>query len=274
MPTDKLRKKQKELSNLLKELSEINSTISNEEAVERFKNIYSDEFRHLYSSLNPTLKVLHESDKIRSLVAKISDIIKFIDENENRNAIFVPKIVKLYDHINLELIQFDTQKSLSSELLKTKEEYKKTKEEYEKSKKEYEKAQTQVITILSIFSAIVIAFTGGLSLMSSAFTAIQNSPMVKIIVLVLTAGGMLYNCIFLLLYYIAKITDKNIYSYCRTNKSRCDGTCDKKCGLFIRTYRKMPMLFYVNIAILLGIVICIFYQIGVVNNWYINLFAK
>lgn len=277
------------LNNLLRNLSEIEVKDSFDviKYKEQLQNIYSGDFRHFYSELCETIRFICEKNGAESLqiVLECLDLIITEAKKENpRDEQFIIKIHKIYDHINLELIRFSKDELIDSrvkqakemlgdaiaktraatnELKNTKKELKTTQENLNKANEELTKAtenasklQNQVVAVLSIFSAIVISFTGGVSLLTGAFNSIAHVSLLKILILVLTIGGLLYNCIFLLLYYISKIIDKNIYSYCYRENKICISGCDKTCNIIKRTFKKLPMLVVVNVIILVAIIIC------------------
>lgn len=82
--------------------------------------------------------------------------------------------------------------------------------------------QGETVAIISIFSAIILAFSGGLSYLSSAISAVHNSPITKLILTVLVCGFILFNTVFILLYVVARMVDKNIFLNC--NNEKC-GDC-------------------------------------------------
>jgi len=72
--------------------------------------------------------------------------------------------------------------------------------------------QTELIAVLSIFAAIVLTFSGSLSLLGSIFSEISKAPVFKSILFLLLVGLVVSNIIFLLLYIVGKITNRNIYA--------------------------------------------------------------
>ena len=256
--------KQLDLNNILLNLSKPCKD-SLDDTLLKLKKIYDDDFRHYYSSLCPVIRRVcnNSPEDLECLILNLDVIIEKEQSANDKNEVFLGKIRKLYDHINLELIRFNTEKNIVGKLKQAEKTLSEAEEKLEKAKVELndvknkaDETSKQLVTVLSIFSAIVIAFTGGVSLLSGAFDSLMHAELIEILILVFTVGGLLYNCIFLLLYYVAKVTDKNIYSYCYKKKIICSTGCEEKCSIIKRTAKKMPMLIFVNALIMFGIIIC------------------
>lgn len=87
---------------------------------------------------------------------------------------------------------------------------------------------TQSITILSIFTAVVFAFTGGFTMLGSAFSnliGISRNESLLLIALVLIVGCILLNVIYFLIYFIGRISDIRIGVDCSLD---CDNCSEKK----------------------------------------------
>ena len=155
----------------------------------------------------------------------------------NGNPIDISKeIIKLYDHINLDVgrlnythrITQDTEAELAKarllieELKKQVEESKKQTDRYftdfgmkantlsEEIQTSQKKMQNEYITILGIFAAIVLAFTGGMSFTSSVLENLHKSSIYRIIFVSLIIGCILFNLIWLLIDFIRNVNEKTI----------------------------------------------------------------
>ena len=126
--------------------------------------------------------------------------------------------------------------------------------ELNKASKTASTMQTELIAVLSIFAAIVITFSGGLSYLGSAMTSINQAEHYEAVMMVAIICGMvIFNTIFLMMYLVSKITERNIYARCVTyDCSACDLG---KCGGIRRIRKRLPYVFYFNIFGVLGIVI-------------------
>lgn len=119
---------------------------------------------------------------------------------------------------------------------------------------------TQAVTILSIFSAIVFAFTGGFTMLGSAFgnlSGITRNESILLITLVLIVGCILVDIIYFLLHFIGRIAGIPVGGGCTL---KCDD-CSKKepdkptCDIWTRLNRRHPIIFCLNIIVMLVVVL-------------------
>lgn len=120
------------------------------------------------------------------------------------------------------------------------------------------------ITALTIFSAVTLSFSGGISFASSVFDNIGNVTPYRLVFIVSLVGFILFNTIFALLYIISKMTGKPISARCKylstnqKNPNACrscgDGYCMKQCSavsLSCKIWHKYSYVFAINIILLL-----------------------
>lgn len=214
----------------------------------RLESIYyktdEDNFRHFYSDLFSCLTVIDGNPNIGNIdiLAENMKIVKDgykpnVNYDINGNPIDISKeIIKLYDHINLDVgrlnythrITQDTEAELAKarllieELKKQVEESKKQTDRYftdfgmkantlsEEIQTSQKKMQNEYITILGIFAAIVLAFTGGMSFTSSVLENLHKSSIYRIIFVSLIIGCILFNLIWLLIDFIRNVNEKTI----------------------------------------------------------------
>ena len=157
-----------------------------------------------------------------------------VNRDTDGNCIDVSKeVTKLYDHVNLDIgrlnytrrITEDTKAELAraSQLIeKLQRQVDESKEEMEKVSAEFErkantlsddiqagqkKMQNEYITILGIFAAIVLAFTGGMTFTSSVLENLHKSSIYRIVFIALIVGCILFNLIWLLLDFIRNLNE-------------------------------------------------------------------
>ncbi len=70
--------------------------------------------------------------------------------------------------------------------------------------------QKEYITILGIFAAIVLEFTGGMAFSSSVLENIDKSLIYRIILVVCVIGLILFNVMWLLIDFIRDINGKGV----------------------------------------------------------------
>ena len=132
-------------------------------------------------------------------------------------------------------------------------------EQFKDVKEKLNNFNMESITVLGIFSGIVMAFFGGMSFFNGVLNNIHQVSKYRITLITLIIGFTIFNIMFLLIYSISKIVNKPIRSKCST--PNC--SCDKKCNP-INTLRKIyPVLFYIDLIFILMI-------IGVLALWFSN----
>lgn len=215
----------------------------------RLEDIYHNDdseyhFRHFYSDIFSWLTAIDGDSSIGeiNILAQNMEIIKDgyyggKNRDKNGNPIDISKeITKLYDHINLDVGRLNYIKrnsditqsqlaavdSLNAELKKKVEETKKHIDKIEKdlkteserqsqeNKESQRKMQNEYITILGIFAAIVLAFTGGMTFSSSVLENLHKSSIYRIIGVSLVLGFILYNLVWLLIDFIRSINGQTI----------------------------------------------------------------
>lgn len=119
------------------------------------------------------------------------------------------------------------------------------------SQKKIEKVQGEFISILSIFSAVIIAFFGGINLLAGALTSMTDTNKYKLLIIILLIGIIMFDVIYLLLYNISKII-KNPITVNLENKS-CS-TCSNYGG-FKCLVNQYPIPIYYNIMSMIGLII-------------------
>ena len=123
------------------------------------------------------------------------------------------------------------------------------------------------ITTLTIFSAVVLAFSGGITFEAGIFKGLENSSAYRLVFTIALTGFILFNTIIALLYLVGKLSGKNISTKCKyyvdssasSGKARCgDGYCGKQChsvSVPCRLFHKYSYVFFVNIVLLWSIYI-------------------
>lgn len=210
-----------------------------------YYNTDSDNYRHFYSDIFACLSLIDADDSLGNLdiLAQNMEAIKegYIpinrDEANNNELIDIRKeIIKLYDHTNLDISRINYTKRMAgetqSELARAKvliedlenklaesdiaradaishlnRESSKLKEEVRDGQK---KMQNEYITILGIFAAIVLAFTGGMTFSSSVLENIDKASIYRMFSIVLILGLVLSNLIWILIDFLRDINGKSI----------------------------------------------------------------
>lgn len=206
-------------------------------------NLDSDNFRHYYSDIFACLTLIEGDPSIGNLdiLAQNMQTIKdgYVAKNrdDHNELIDISKeIIKLYDHTNLDISRINYTKRMSgetlSELTKAKIVIENLQNQLKESEQEREKAtehlnsesqklkdevrdgqkkmQNEYITILGIFAAIVLAFTGGMSFSSSVLENIHKASPYRLLAISLILGLILFNLVWLLIDFLRDINGKSI----------------------------------------------------------------
>ncbi|HEK8703366.1 TPA: hypothetical protein STU26_001914 [Clostridioides difficile] len=156
-------------------------------------------------------------------------------------------LVHILNHILLEVPRASELEYLKSEARRTQKnnngirneikEYKKILSECQEN---ISSAQSEFISILSIFAAVIIAFLGGMSLIGSALNNMDNVSKYRLIFVLLTIGFIMFNVIYMLLYIVSKLVHGKIYM----KKQECDECENRKISNCL--INRHPLLFYYN----------------------------
>ena len=104
------------------------------------------------------------------------------------------KIQKLYDHIILDVARINYVKAIDNRYMKSRKELNvslndtvekldSTKEELDEYEEKVDNAQKESITILGIFSAVILAFIGGMTFTSSVLSNINSVSIYRLLIL-------------------------------------------------------------------------------------------
>ncbi len=239
-----------------------------DECVKKLKNIYEDGFRHNYAAFFPILLDLTKKQTFDFLIHNLNQIKNYLAVNEvdgeGHYSKAAESILKMCDHIELETtrITYDLGKDgqLQTRLqnvVELEKSLEKLDDNIDKVTSKTSNLETEIVGVLSIFSAIIIAFFGGFSFIGNALVAINNAEIYKTVLVVLVCGAVLVNAIFILLYLVSKIMDKSIYAKCVCHDcSECrDQYGNMKCTPRKRVKNRLPFFYYFNLFALIFVML-------------------
>lgn len=235
---------------------------------------YNKEGRHSYSEVSTFLYSIKE-DRYDYIYENIKKIGEYLDEYDKKNSTsYKLKVFKLEDHIKLELIRMDSMRKvkdlttkIQSETSQYEEKFTVLKDTYNEQKENIDGLNNQIISIIGIFSAIVITFFGGINFIESVLNSINKVSKYRLVFAILITGFVMFNTIFMLLNFISKLTDKNIRSYCEhyIKENKCDPNCENRKNIKCIKL-KHPTIYWVNIIFIVGIIsITIMYYLDYFN---------
>lgn len=135
----------------------------------------------------------------------------------------------------------------------------------EKISEETNNLKTDVISILAIFAAIILAFSGGLSVLGGVFSSIKGTNLSQLLSVTTFCIGGVFNTIYLLLNMAGRMSGKNLSADCK--KGECKD-CDEKekCKGINRFRKRAPYVVGFNIfLIIIEIAIIILCATGIIS---------
>lgn len=120
--------------------------------------------------------------------------------------------------------------------------------------------KTEVVSILAIFAAIILTFSGGLTILGEAVATIKDTPLHSLLLVIVFCIWGLFNTIYLLLCVVSRLSDRNLSADCK--KGSCTECTDKeKCKGLCRFIRRSPYVvgFNVFLIIMCAIIILLNY---------------
>lgn len=248
--------KQNQLNKIISKMSKnVCSTTDISLYGSELQEIYKDDFRHSYSTITGSILEEYNQQKnnvvFSNIMLNLQAIIEvFSDSVEPKDYEFVKKISKLHDHISLEYSRIELIFSEYESRVKIAEEKLAAATTLsEETLENADKLKTEVITILSIFAAIVLAFMGGMSFTASTFQNIADVSFYRIALIALLCGFVIFNTVSVLLYIVSKIINRSILIRCKSDK---DCLCEKRCLIFNRIRKRLPFVFWVNVFLFLN----------------------
>ncbi len=187
-----------------------------EKLLEELNSIYSDGFRHYYSNFfQPVLNAYKAENDLSILTVNLGHILSYL-EHSPKEYEYKEKIEKFCDHVNIECCRVEQFMRLQSQF---KDAEKVVKELSNKSKEtsdklsdatnKLEKSQIDIITAISIFSAIILAFFGGFEYITAAIAAIKDAPLLHVLLCVEISGGIVANVVFILFRFLLSVLKRD-----------------------------------------------------------------
>ena len=246
------------------------------------KAIYSDEnYRHSYYEISNFLeKTLtpDERDLLSQNILKIYDELnERISQNDDYKKIY-KNVLKLSDHISLEILRINRMQQIKFIGDKALEEYKENQDIMYKYKKRAKKLETKIsgfhsqsITILGIFSGFVVAFVMSGHLILDVISVINDVALHKLVYVTLLLAFIIFNIIYLLMYSISKISGNSMTTECIGKQCLNCGNCKTPLG---RLKKKYPIVFWFNFLVLTVIFFMSAFYIFLEMQWFQEFLQK
>ncbi len=189
------------------------------ECWDRLCEIYKDpEFRHSYSTVSSCIEQ-YNPDQLDSLPVYLDRVVAFAETQGDTEEVhrITKSVRKLLDHIGLECVRLnrmsqvkrfaDEAKRIQNEALKLNRSTRATSKRLDERVNGFHE---QSITILGIFSAVVVGFMSGLSMFTSGFNKLTEVSLYVVSFYSVLVGIILFDILFMLIFFIAKISGHSI----------------------------------------------------------------
>lgn len=162
--------------------------------------------RLLYSEISKFIFELNE-EQFGMFQTNIDALAEYSLRSSELNNDLKRLVMKIWDHVHLVMAQkdrFENDKEFVNSVLQQNIEQINS-DLQEKFLDNNKNLINQNITILGIFSAVVLAFTGGMAFSTSVFSNINKVSIYRLSFVIIILGAVLANIIYILLSYISKI---------------------------------------------------------------------
>lgn len=211
--------KQEELGLIIKKFSQ-NFIEDFDVDLAALHRIYTAEFRHSYAEITALMIKLdtEDSEALERLASNFSSLVDYCSEDSE----IYSKLLKLSDHINLENIRlkevYKNSRELAEEAKNISEKATENLKKADEITEEAKKLKLEVIAVLGIFAAILLAFVSGLTFSTSVLANMHQVSIYRIVLISLIIGFILFNILWCLFYCIHRILRnkekmKNRYFY-------------------------------------------------------------
>lgn len=238
MNTLEIENLQRKLDVFLKELASSPQVINDSEKRKKYylriEEMYKKDTRHSYSGIFSTLSAIHKGEELGDLETLQQNLLYLykhyqpkLNQDDSGNLIDVGNnLFKLYDHVQLEIERIhysdggdnrislaqsykDVQQEIDTAKLSMREQTIQIQDQQKKIKKlknNLKSFNAQSITILGIFSGLVIGFATATDVLVAAFANLPTVGILDMSIFLILTGFVLFNVIFLLMQCIGRLT--------------------------------------------------------------------
>lgn len=175
--------------------------------VKRLQKVYDPHFRHLYSEIFGIISSIDASGHgtIQDLSTNLKSLYEECQDDKNLPDEFKAKVQKLYDHVNLDIARIEYTRKISDNIA--------TKnttiiDEIQNLKNRSQEMQKDYVTILGIFSSIILTFVAGMVFSSSILSNMDKVTIYRLIFIMALIALMIFNLFHFQFEYIQKISGK------------------------------------------------------------------
>lgn len=217
IPDKEVAKKRDFLIKILFNLSERyieDKDDSLDEYASMMSEVYSSGYRQLYSELFPILMYISggDPDSLQPLTTNLVSLYRHVGASEKWNKDdpgLYGHLLKLSDHVNLEMQRMvdraENEERFEELYQNLSGVYKRAEElerRHKKAVRKIKNLQLEVVSILAIFAAIVVAFSGGISILGSALSGVGQVGLPDLAFVVTLCGIVLFNTVAFLMHVV------------------------------------------------------------------------
>ena len=221
----------------------------------KLKSVYDDEsFRHSYSIISSCIGTYQadERDSIPVVLARVVDLA-LLEDKTDKNVRILGSLQKLLDHIELECLRLNRMDEIRNlaKVSKNQQEQtetitKRVNENTRILESKVKGFHEQSITILGIFSAIVVGFMAEISLFNKGLETLTPNNVYALLFYCTVAGIIVFDTLFMLIFFVAKIAGFSL----AVNKHT------KESGLWLfRTFFNYPYIYCFNALAIIGAIL-------------------
>lgn len=217
-----------ELINILRDLSEMDDVELEKQydrLVDRFHHVYDTGYRHMYSEIGQFVSTLdmvlrdNLSENIEHFRTMMADrSVRGITTIDGDRLYEI--ILKLSDHISLEIQREALYEELSSKMdsystiikeseINLNKEITSANEKYKEALASVEKLKEQIVAVLGVFSAIIVAVSAGTNFLISTTESIGGAGTSQALFIISLCAMLIFNLVYLLFVYIDRILHRN-----------------------------------------------------------------
>ena len=223
-------------------------------------NKYEKEFKRNIKTEESNISLEVDDDEVNKIWKEAMDK-QYRDEQYSR---IRKTIIKMYDHIQLAIHQFENLKQDDNEFRKKFiSNIEPVKTEVNNQLNDFTKGMnSQLISLVGIFTAMSFLVFGGINSLDNIFQEAKTVPILQIMIIGSVWGLCITNLVFVFMFFISKMTGLNIKS------------CGDKGASLVQKY---PLVFWSDLIILTILALCSWlYYIDIKNigGWFINIGQK
>lgn len=175
--------------------------------ISKFEVLYSNGFRHMYSELYPAIIEIDDriTEGLSSLLDNLDILCERLLDRGPEYEMLYRHMMKLSDHVSLEAQRILENKSIDNGFSSLARNYNMLSDQLDAMADKLQHQQTEAVAILAVFSAIVIAFSGGLGIIGNAMEGMSDSDPWMLMFSISLCGTVLFNTIVFLMNVILRL---------------------------------------------------------------------